>query len=88
MHKKLIQYLYLSVQVFIACGVGLKSGAVKMNDDAYRKPKPGMWHLMEQHFNSGIVIDMDRLFFLHFNSSIDAMLFLFLLFSNITIFYP
>lgn len=73
MQKKLIQYL--SVQVFIACGVGLKSGADKKNDDAFRKPKPGMWHLMEQHFNSGIVIDMDQLFFLPFSSSIDAMFF-------------
>ncbi|KAG2396736.1 Polynucleotide 3'-phosphatase [Vigna angularis] len=50
-------------QVFIACGVGLKSGADKKNDDAFRKPKPGMWHLMEQHFNSGIVIDMDQSFY-------------------------
>ncbi|WVZ03769.1 hypothetical protein V8G54_024575 [Vigna mungo] len=64
-----------NLPVFIACGVGLKSGADKKNDDAFRKPKPGMWHLMEQHFNSGIVIDMDQLFFLPFSSSIDAISF-------------
>ncbi|KAH1221855.1 Polynucleotide 3'-phosphatase ZDP [Glycine soja] len=52
------------VQVFIACGVGSKSGKVnKKEDDPFRKPKPGMWHLMEQHFNSGIAIDMDKSFF-------------------------
>ncbi|KAL2985334.1 hypothetical protein AAZX31_12G145600 [Glycine max] len=65
------------VQVFIACGVGSKSGKVnKKEDDPFRKPKPGMWHLMEQHFNSGIAIDMDKLFFLPFNCSIDAKFFI------------
>ncbi|KAK7342743.1 hypothetical protein VNO80_25699 [Phaseolus coccineus] len=49
-----IEKVKVPVQVFIACGV---------NDDAFRKPKPGMWHLMEQHFNSGIVIDMDQSFY-------------------------
>ncbi|XP_052734457.1 polynucleotide 3'-phosphatase ZDP isoform X2 [Vigna angularis] len=58
-----IERVKVPVQVFIACGVGLKSGADKKNDDAFRKPKPGMWHLMEQHFNSGIVIDMDQSFY-------------------------
>ncbi|XP_047173278.1 polynucleotide 3'-phosphatase ZDP isoform X1 [Vigna umbellata] len=58
-----IERVKVPVQVFIACGVGLKSGADKKNDDAFRKPKPGMWHLMEQHFNSDIVIDMDQSFY-------------------------
>lgn len=42
------------LQVYIACGFGPK--------DPYRKPKTGMWHVMEQHFNSGISVDMDQLF--------------------------
>ncbi|XP_014493394.1 polynucleotide 3'-phosphatase ZDP isoform X2 [Vigna radiata var. radiata] len=58
-----IERVKVPIQVFIACGVGLKSGADKKNDDAFRKPKPGMWHLMEEHFNSGIVIDMDQSFY-------------------------
>ncbi|QCD86126.1 polynucleotide 3'-phosphatase ZDP isoform X1 [Vigna unguiculata] len=58
-----IERVKVPVQVFIACGVGLKSGADKKNEDAFRKPKPGMWHLMEQHFNSDIVIDMDQSFY-------------------------
>ena len=65
------------MQVFIACGLS-KSGKAETEskeDDPFRKPKPGMWQLMEQHFNSGIAIDMDQLFFLTFNCSIDAYLF-------------
>ncbi|CAJ1978487.1 unnamed protein product [Sphenostylis stenocarpa] len=59
-----IEKVKVPVQVFIACGVGLKPGKTNKNeDDAFRKPKPGMWHLMEQHFNSGIVIDMDQSFY-------------------------
>ncbi|KAK8264240.1 hypothetical protein V6Z12_D12G096300 [Gossypium hirsutum] len=30
--------------------------------DPFRKPKPGLWHIMEKHFNSGIPIDMDHIF--------------------------
>lgn len=48
------------MQVFIACGVA-KSGT--QAEDQFRKPKPGMWYLMEQHFNSGIPIDKDQLFY-------------------------
>lgn len=44
------------MQVFIACGY---DGKV---EDPFRKPKPGMWQIMEKHFNSGISIDMDQLF--------------------------
>lgn len=47
------------VQVFIACGIGKSGGQA---EDPFRKPNPGMWHLMDQHFNSGISIDMDQLF--------------------------
>ena len=46
---------YDSRQVFIACGFD-KSGV----EDPYRKPKAGMWHVMEKHFNSGILVDMDQ----------------------------
>lgn len=49
----------LFVQVFIACGLGESSVQAA---DAFRKPKPGMWHIMEKQFNSGISIDMDQLF--------------------------
>lgn len=45
------------MQVFIACGIG--NGEA---EDPFRKPKPGMWRIMEKHFNSGISIDMDQLF--------------------------
>lgn len=51
--------LFILVQVFIACGIG-KSGG--QTEDPFRKPNPGMWHLMDWHFNSGISIDMDQLF--------------------------
>ncbi|XP_057539153.1 polynucleotide 3'-phosphatase ZDP isoform X3 [Amaranthus tricolor] len=47
-----IKLVKVPIQVFIACGFGPK--------DQYRKPKTGMWHLMEQHFNSGIPVDMDN----------------------------
>lgn len=44
------------MQVFIACGVADTRGC----SDPFRKPKPGMWRIMEQQFNSGIAIDMDQ----------------------------
>lgn len=44
------------MQVFIACGVS-KGQA----EDPFRKPKPGMWKIMEKEFNSGLPIDMDQL---------------------------
>ncbi|CAB4307727.1 unnamed protein product [Prunus armeniaca] len=46
--------------VFIACGLGKSGGQA---EDPFRKPKPGMWHILEQHFNSGISIDMDQSFY-------------------------
>lgn len=48
------------MQVFIACGIGKSDGQA---EDPFRKPKTGMWQLMEQHLNSGIPIDMDQLSF-------------------------
>lgn len=53
-----IMRVNVPIQVFIACGFD-KSGTA----DAFRKPKPGMWHIMEKHFNSGIKIDMDQSFY-------------------------
>lgn len=47
----------LFMQVFVACGIA--SGKA---EDPFRKPKPGMWQIMEKYLNSGISIDMDQLF--------------------------
>lgn len=55
-----IKQVKVPMQVFIACGVGSAGGKV---DDPFRKPNPGMWHIMEKHFNSGIPIDMDQSFY-------------------------
>ncbi|WVZ68912.1 hypothetical protein U9M48_017787 [Paspalum notatum var. saurae] len=52
-----IECVKVPIQVFIACGLGKGKG---IPDDQYRKPNPGMWWLMAQHFNSGIKIDMDQ----------------------------
>lgn len=46
------------LQVFIACGLGESKNQAC---DPFRKPKPGMWRLMEEHLNSGIAIDMEQL---------------------------
>ncbi|KAL4390625.1 hypothetical protein HN51_011567 [Arachis hypogaea] len=56
-----IEKVKVPIQVFIACGVG--KGKADGKDDPFRKPKSGMWHLMKQHFNSGIAIDMDQSFY-------------------------
>ncbi|KAL8159274.1 hypothetical protein V2J09_000811 [Rumex salicifolius] len=53
-----IKTVNVPIQVFIACGFD-RSGAA----DPFRKPKPGMWHVMETKFNSGIKIDMDQSFY-------------------------
>lgn len=53
-----IKRVNVPMQVFIACGFD-KSGV----EDPYRKPKPGMWHALEKHFNSGISVDMDQSFY-------------------------
>ncbi|XP_062096815.1 polynucleotide 3'-phosphatase ZDP isoform X2 [Humulus lupulus] len=58
--NKFIVTVKVPIQVFIACGVSKSNGQA---DDPYRKPKPGMWHLLEKHFNSGISIDMDQSFY-------------------------
>ncbi|MCO5558180.1 hypothetical protein L7F22_011759 [Adiantum nelumboides] len=44
------------MQVFISCG---KEGT----GDLYRKPKHGMWILLERYFNEGVVIDKTRSFY-------------------------
>ncbi|XP_040375483.1 polynucleotide 3'-phosphatase ZDP-like isoform X2 [Rosa chinensis] len=43
-------------KVFIACGTS-------QGEDPFRKPKPGLWHMLEQHFNSGISIGMKQSFY-------------------------
>ncbi|KAK3198641.1 hypothetical protein Dsin_022056 [Dipteronia sinensis] len=53
-----IKRVKVPIQVFIACGIG--NGKA---EDPFRKPKPGMWRIMEKHFNSGISIDMDQSFY-------------------------
>ncbi|XP_047317295.1 polynucleotide 3'-phosphatase ZDP isoform X2 [Impatiens glandulifera] len=53
-----IKSVNVPVQVYIACGVGNSQV-----EDKFRKPKIGMWHIMKQHFNSNIQIDMDRSFY-------------------------
>eukprot|EP00268_Persea_americana_P000289 TRINITY_DN1010_c0_g1_i2.p1 TRINITY_DN1010_c0_g1~~TRINITY_DN1010_c0_g1_i2.p1 ORF type:complete len:372 (+),score=85.55 TRINITY_DN1010_c0_g1_i2:144-1259(+) len=54
-----IKCVKVPIQVFIACGVADTHGC----SDPFRKPKPGMWRIMEQQFNSGIAIDMDQSFY-------------------------
>lgn len=51
-----INRVKVPMQVFVACGI-------EGTGDAFRKPKSGMWRLMERHFNSGIVIDMEQSFY-------------------------
>ncbi|GAV60717.1 zf-PARP domain-containing protein/PNK3P domain-containing protein [Cephalotus follicularis] len=55
-----IKQVKVPIQVFIACGLGNSVGKA---EDPFRKPKPGMWRIMEKHFNSGISIDMDQSFY-------------------------
>lgn len=55
-----IKHVKLPMQVFIACGLGKNKD---QTEDPFRKPKTGMWRLLEQHFNSGIVIDVDQSFY-------------------------
>ncbi|CAI9757127.1 unnamed protein product [Fraxinus pennsylvanica] len=56
--ENFIKLVKVPIQVFIACG--LSSG---QPEDPFRKPKPGMWKIMEKQFNSGLPIDMDRSFY-------------------------
>lgn len=53
-----IKLVNVPIQVFIACGV-----SKGQEHDPFRKPKTGMWRIMEQQFNSGILIDMDQSFY-------------------------
>ncbi|GAB2284387.1 hypothetical protein Dimus_018841 [Dionaea muscipula] len=53
--NKFIKCVKVPIQVFIACGFDKGD-----QEDPFRKPKPGMWHIMDKHFNSGIKIDMDQ----------------------------
>ncbi|KAG1367725.1 polynucleotide 3'-phosphatase ZDP [Cocos nucifera] len=55
-----IKHVKVPIQVFIACGLGTSKD---QTEDPFRKPKPGMWRLMEEQFNSGIAVDMDRSFY-------------------------
>ncbi|XP_042479884.1 polynucleotide 3'-phosphatase ZDP isoform X2 [Macadamia integrifolia] len=55
-----IELVKVPIQVFVACGLGKTTG---QTEDPFRKPKTGMWRIMEQHFNSGIPIDMDKSFY-------------------------
>ncbi|XP_038898753.1 polynucleotide 3'-phosphatase ZDP [Benincasa hispida] len=56
-----ISQVNVPVQVFVACGIG--SGSGKSEEDPFRKPKPGMWHVMEEHFNDGIPVNIDQCFY-------------------------
>ncbi|KAK6157357.1 hypothetical protein DH2020_011605 [Rehmannia glutinosa] len=56
--ENFIKLVKVPIQVFIACG--LSSGKPA---DPFRKPKPGMWKVMEKEFNSGLPIDMDQSFY-------------------------
>nr|XP_010924786.1 polynucleotide 3'-phosphatase ZDP isoform X2 [Elaeis guineensis] len=55
-----IKHVKVPIQVFIACGLGTGKD---QSEDPFRKPKPGMWRLMEEHFNSGIAVAMDHSFY-------------------------
>ncbi|PQM33397.1 polynucleotide 3-phosphatase ZDP [Prunus yedoensis var. nudiflora] len=44
-------------------------------EDPFRKPKPGMWQILEQHFNSGISSDMDQQSVLNFMSQRNTLVF-------------
>uniref|UniRef100_A0A2P2JX46 Uncharacterized protein MANES_15G094900 n=1 Tax=Rhizophora mucronata TaxID=61149 RepID=A0A2P2JX46_RHIMU len=52
--QSFIKCVKVPIQVFIACGY---------SEDPYRKPRPGMWQIMEKYFNSGISVDMDQSFY-------------------------
>ncbi|XP_057813837.2 polynucleotide 3'-phosphatase ZDP isoform X2 [Cryptomeria japonica] len=51
-----IKRVEVPIQIFIACGI-------EGTGDPFRKPKPGMWRLMERHFNAGIAVDMEQSFY-------------------------
>ncbi|KAF5728045.1 polynucleotide 3'-phosphatase ZDP [Tripterygium wilfordii] len=51
-----IKQVKVPIQVFVACGYDNSDGS----QDPFRKPEPGMWRIMEKHFNSDISINMDQ----------------------------
>ncbi|KAG9448340.1 hypothetical protein H6P81_014468 [Aristolochia fimbriata] len=55
-----IKCVKVPIQVLIACGMGKSKDKI---DDPFRKPKPGMWRIMEKHFNSGLPVNMDQSFY-------------------------
>ncbi|KMZ64327.1 hypothetical protein ZOSMA_375G00160 [Zostera marina] len=55
-----IKCVEVPMQVFIACGLGRNKDGTS---DPFRKPNVGMWTIMKDHFNSGILIDMDQSFY-------------------------
>ncbi|KAH6780881.1 phosphoesterase [Perilla frutescens var. hirtella] len=56
--ESFIKLVKVPIQVFIACGLG-----TGQPEDLFRKPKPGMWKIMEKEFNSGLPIDTDQSFY-------------------------
>ncbi|KAH7414949.1 hypothetical protein KP509_14G020300 [Ceratopteris richardii] len=54
--KSFMKLVDAPIQVFISCA---KEGT----GDPFRKPSPGMWVLLEKHFNNGVNIDKARSFY-------------------------
>ncbi|ERN04578.1 hypothetical protein AMTR_s00075p00081460 [Amborella trichopoda] len=48
-----IKLVKIPIQVFISCGM-------EGTGDPFRKPRTGMWRLLQKNFNSGLEIDMDQ----------------------------
>ncbi|KAL6577647.1 hypothetical protein OROMI_009975 [Orobanche minor] len=56
--ENFIKLVKVPVQVFIACGL-----SSCQPEDPFRKPRTGMWKIMEKEFNSGLPVDMDLSFY-------------------------
>ncbi|XP_073143090.1 polynucleotide 3'-phosphatase ZDP [Henckelia pumila] len=56
--ENFIKLVKVPIQVFIACGL-----SYGVPEDPFRKPKPGMWKIMEKEFNSGLPVDMNQSFY-------------------------
>ncbi|KAL6566373.1 hypothetical protein OROGR_001988 [Orobanche gracilis] len=56
--ENFIKLVKVPVQVFIACGL-----SSVQPEDPFRKPRTGMWKIMEKEFNSGLPVDMDLSFY-------------------------
>lgn len=61
MLENFMKLVKLPIQVFIACGLPVNK--IDLTEDPFRKPKPGMWRLMEENFNSGIAVDRNQSFY-------------------------